>query len=127
MAAVQPVSDATFEELVLKSNTPVLVDFWAGWCSPCKQVAPIVEELAGQYAGQVTFYSMDIDANGETPMNYGIMSIPTLLVFSGGQVVKTISGARPKKRLGKQIARTVRPQGRYGVKRTYTRGPGGAC
>jgi thioredoxin 1 len=103
MAAVQPVTDATFAELVLQSSTPVLVDFWASWCAPCRQVAPIVEELAGEYAGRVTFYSIDIDANSQTPMDYGIMSIPTLLVFKGGQVVTAIQGARPKNAIAREI------------------------
>ncbi|MDR1833742.1 MAG: thioredoxin [Propionibacteriaceae bacterium] len=103
MAAIQPVSDSTFQQSVLSADGPVLVDFWAGWCSPCKQLAPIVEELAAEYAGRIGFFSMDIDANAQTPMEYGIMSIPTLLVFKGGQVVKGITGARPKAAIAREL------------------------
>ncbi|MDR1768612.1 MAG: thioredoxin [Propionibacteriaceae bacterium] len=103
MAAVQPVGDQDFEAKVLQAGQPVLVDFWAGWCQPCKQVAPIVEELAGEYAGRIQFYSMDIDANPATPMQFGIASIPTLIVFSGGAPAKVLVGARPRNAIAKEL------------------------
>ncbi|MDR1790780.1 MAG: thioredoxin [Propionibacteriaceae bacterium] len=103
MATIQPVSDATFEALVLQSASPVLVDFWAAWCSPCKQLAPIVEELAGEYAGKVTFLSMDIDANDATPMNLGISSIPTLILFKDGAPAKVLVGAKPKGAIAREL------------------------
>ncbi|MDR1851679.1 MAG: thioredoxin [Propionibacteriaceae bacterium] len=103
MAQVSTVSDDTFATEVLTSDKPVLVDFWATWCAPCKQLSPIVDELAGEYAGKIAFYSLDIDANPATPTQYGIMSVPTLLVFKGGEVVKSIVGARPKGALAKEL------------------------
>jgi len=90
------VTDATFTEEVLESDVPVLVDFWASWCSPCKMIAPIVEELAGEYEGRVKVAKVDIDANPATPGMFGIMSIPTLMVFRGGQPAERIVGYQPK-------------------------------
>jgi thioredoxin 1 len=96
MAEITDVSDSTFETEVLKSETPVLVDFWAEWCAPCRAIAPIVKELASEYEGRVKVVKMDIDASPQTPGTYGIRSIPTILAFRNGQVVGQLQGARPK-------------------------------
>ena len=103
MAHPIAVNDIDFEEQVLKSDTPVLVDFWADWCAPCRMVAPIVEELANEYDGRVTFAKVDVDANAKTSIKYGIRSIPTLLVFKGGKPVDQIVGAVPKAVLKKHL------------------------
>lgn len=96
MAEITDVTDATFESEVLKSETPVLVDFWAEWCAPCRQIAPIVKDLAEQYGDKVKVVKMNIDESPQTPGTYGIRSIPTILVFNGGQVASQLTGARPK-------------------------------
>lgn len=93
------VDDSNFQNEVLSSSAPVLVDFWAIWCGPCKMIAPIVEEIASEYNGKLKVAKMDVDANPRTSMQYGIRSIPTLLVFKGGQVVEQIVGAVPKRHL----------------------------
>ena len=80
------VTDADFDEKVLKSELPVMVDFWAEWCGPCKMIAPIVEELSDEYAGQFDFAKLDVDSNPTTAMAYNVRSIPTLLIFKGGKV-----------------------------------------
>ena len=98
------ISDTQFEQEVLRSDQPVLVDFWADWCGPCKMIAPFVEELAGEYEGKLKVAKMDVDDNPGTAMRYGIRSIPTLLVFKGGQVVEQIIGAVPKRHLVEKIA-----------------------
>ncbi len=90
---VVQLQDATFDKEVLKSDTPVLVDFWAVWCGPCKAIAPFVEELATKYKGQLKVAKMDVDEHQQVPQQYGIRSIPTLLVFKGGRVVDTVIGA----------------------------------
>ncbi|HUL59329.1 MAG TPA: thioredoxin [Anaeromyxobacteraceae bacterium] len=90
------LQDTTFDKEVLKSDIPVLVDFWATWCGPCKAIAPTVEELAKQYKGKVKVAKMDVDEHQQVPQQYGIRSIPTLLVFKGGRVVDTIIGAVSK-------------------------------
>jgi thioredoxin 1 len=89
--------------MVLQSKTPVLVDFWAVWCGPCRMVAPVVEELAGEYDGKVTFVKLNVDENPKMSSQYGIMSIPTLLIFKNGAPVSNIIGFRPKAELKKSI------------------------
>jgi thioredoxin 1 len=93
------VTDTSFKQEVLDSEVPVLVDFWASWCSPCKMIAPIVEELAGEYEGRVKVAKVDVDANPITPGMFGIMSIPTLMVFRGGKAEERIVGYQPKQSL----------------------------
>ena len=98
MAGPEPlqVSDASFEDEILKSELPVLVDFWAAWCGPCRAIAPTVEELAREYQGKVKVAKMNVDENAKTPAKYSIRAIPTLIVFKGGQVVEQITGAVSK-------------------------------
>ena len=96
MAQPLHVTDASFESDVLKSDLPVLVDFWATWCGPCRLIAPIVEELANEYEGKAKICKLDVDNNQQTAMQYGIRSIPTVLIFKGGQAVDSIIGAVPK-------------------------------
>ena len=96
-------SDSNFEAEVLNSDTPVLVDFWAEWCGPCRMIAPIVEELSGEYEGKAKIGKLNIDHNPSVPMNFGIRSIPTLLVFKNGEVVDKIVGAVPKSTISSKI------------------------
>lgn len=97
------VDDSNFEQVVLKAKTPVLVDFWAAWCGPCRMVAPVIDELAKEYSGKVTFAKVDVDKNQKTASKYGVMSIPTLIIFKGGNAVSNIVGFRPKTELKKNI------------------------
>ena len=103
MSQAVPVTEQTFEEQVEKSTIPVLVDFWADWCMPCKIVAPIVDELAEEYDGRVAFTKIDVDSEPNIAMKFGIRSIPTLLVFKGGSPVDQVVGAVPKAVLKKRL------------------------
>lgn len=97
------VSDSEFQTQVLDSKSPVLVDFWAAWCGPCRMIAPFVEEIAKDYAGKAVVAKMDTDANPQTPMKYGIMGIPTLIFFKDGKEVDRIVGAVPKAVIAKKM------------------------
>ena len=103
MAKPIEITDATFDTEVLSSDVPVLIDFWAVWCGPCKMVAPVVEELAAEYDGQLKVGKIDVDAHKQAAMKYGIRSIPTLLLFKNGEVVQQIIGALPKNQLEEKI------------------------
>jgi thioredoxin 1 len=96
-------TDANFDSEVIKSDTPVLVDFWAPWCGPCKMVAPIVEEISSEYQGRLKVGKVNTDDNQRVAMEYGVMSIPTLMIFKGGEVVERIIGAQPKTALTSKI------------------------
>lgn len=97
------ITDNNFDQEVLKSDIPVLVDFWAVWCGPCKMIAPVVEELAGEYQGKVKIGKLDVDNNPNTAMKYGIRSIPTLLIFKNGNIVDQIVGAVPKNTISQKL------------------------
>ena len=103
MSDVREVTDTTWDSDVLKSDLPVLVDFWAPWCGPCRMVAPIVQELSEEYAGKVSFMKMNTDENPMVPSKFGIRSIPSLLIFKGGELKGTVVGFRPKSDLKKRI------------------------
>ena len=105
--AIVEVTDANFDADVLKSDKPVLVDFWATWCGPCRAIAPIVEELATEYTGKVRVGKMDVDRNSATPMRYKVTGIPTLLVFKNGQVVEQLVGYKSKDDIQKALDRHV--------------------
>jgi thioredoxin 1 len=96
MAGTAEVTDANFEAEVLNSDKPVVLDFWAEWCAPCRQISPIISQLAEQYAGQIKVVKMNIDESPQTPGKYGVRAIPTVLAFQNGQVVQQLQGARPK-------------------------------
>jgi thioredoxin 1 len=103
------VTDATFQKEVLESKLPVLVDFWAPWCGPCRMVGPIIEELAGDYDGRVVVAKVNTDENAATPGQYGIMGIPTMIVFNGGKEVERMVGARPKKSIAERLDVLLKP------------------
>lgn len=99
MAKALAVTDDTFETVVLKAELPTVVDFWAVWCGPCKMIAPVLDEIASEYAGKLQVTKLDVDNNGQAAMQYGVMSIPTLILFKNGQPVERIVGFMPKAKL----------------------------
>ncbi len=107
MATVQPVVDDSFEREVLQSPTPVLIDFWAPWCAPCRALAPVVDEIAREYAGRLKVVKMNVDENPRTPSRYGVRGIPNLIVFQKGEVKEQIIGAVPKAQLVRAITNVV--------------------
>lgn len=107
MAKPVEITDSNFETEVIGSDTPVLIDFWAEWCGPCKMIAPIVEEIAGEYEGKIKVGKLDVDSNQQVAMKYGIRGIPTLLIFKGGQVVDQIVGAVPKPHLSARLEKVL--------------------
>jgi thioredoxin 1 len=107
MANLLEVSDDTFEEEIINSDLPAMVDFWAEWCGPCKMVAPVVEELAGEYQGKIKVAKMDVDQNRNTPAKFGIRNIPTLLLFKGGELAQTIVGAQPKRNIEEELKKIL--------------------
>lgn len=107
MGDIKPVTDAEFVTTVLQSDKPVVVDFWAEWCGPCRQVAPVLEELAVEYADKITFVKLNVDENTQTPLEYRVTGIPTINVYVGGQVVKSLVGARPKAAIKAELSELV--------------------
>ena len=107
VADLQQVSDESFDLEVLKSDLPVLIDFWAPWCGPCRAIAPVMEELAKEYAGRLKVVKMNVDDNPQTPSRYGVRGIPNLIVFKGGEVKEQIVGAVPKAQLVKAVNQVV--------------------
>ena len=104
---VSEVNDADFEKQVLQSDTPVLVDFWAAWCGPCRALAPVVDQVADEYQGKLKVMKMDVDKNNATPGRYGIRGIPALLIFKGGKVAEQIVGFVPKEQIDQTLARVI--------------------
>ncbi len=104
---VSAINDAAFEKEVLQSEQPVLVDFWAAWCGPCRALAPVVDEVATEYQGKLKVMKMDVDANNQTPARYGIRGIPALLLFKDGKVAEQIVGFVPKDTIDKTIAKVL--------------------
>ena len=107
MAADLAVGTADFEEVVLKSEIPVLVDFWAEWCTPCKRIGPTIEALAVEYAGKAKVLKLDVDTSGDVAQRYGVMSIPALIVFKAGKEVDRMVGGAPKEKIAELIDRAL--------------------
>ncbi len=107
MAEIADITDQEFQAEVLDSDTPVVVDFWAEWCAPCRAIAPIVKELADEYDGRVKIVKMNVDESPQTPGTYGVRAIPTILAFQNGQVVEQLQGARPKSAFEEMIAKLL--------------------
>ena len=103
MAKTVTVTDSTFDEVVLKSENPVLVDFWATWCRPCQMVAPILEELTEEYSGKLTIAKLDVDQNQQTASKFHVMSIPTMIIFKQGKPVANIVGFKPKDKMKQEL------------------------
>jgi thioredoxin 1 len=101
---MREVTDASFEQDVLKSEKPVLVDFWAAWCAPCRRVAPILEQIQAEHGDKIEIVKLNVDENPETAMRYQVTSIPAMKVYSGGEVVKTVIGAKPKPAIEADLA-----------------------
>lgn len=107
MGSPTVVTDETFEQEVINSDIPVLVDFWADWCAPCKMIAPIVEDLSDEYEGRMKVAKLDVDESPQSAMKYGVRGIPTLLIFSGGNPVEQIVGAKPKGALKASVEKVL--------------------
>ena len=107
MAHPIDVTDSSFDEEVIQADMPVLVDFWADWCAPCKMIAPIVEELAGEFDGKIKFAKLDVDSNPKSASSYGIRGIPTMLIFNGGEPVDQLVGAVPKSVIKKKLEQAI--------------------
>jgi thioredoxin 1 len=107
MTKAAAVTDATFDREVLQSSTPVLVDFWAEWCGPCKMISPVLEEIAEEHQGKITIAKLNVDENPEIAMRYGVMSIPTLALFIGGVEKKRLIGAMPKRNIVTELSEFI--------------------
>jgi len=107
MSDLLQVTDENFDEEIINSDLPTMVDFWAEWCGPCKMVSPAIEELAKEYNGRIKITQMDVDGNRQTPARFGIRNIPTLMLFKGGKVVKTIIGAQPKSHIDEELKKLL--------------------